>query len=77
MAVHQARQIRDQDAIALSLVQIGNLYVNTERPAEAEEALGAALAILETLNDTAGLAEAMDLLGVVADLQRAAFTMFC
>jgi predicted ATPase/DNA-binding CsgD family transcriptional regulator len=67
-ALDLAREIDDPRAIARSLVQIGNWQVNTEQVEEAEQSLIAALSMFEELDDQAGIAEARDLLGVVADL---------
>jgi tetratricopeptide (TPR) repeat protein len=62
-----ARDMGEPPAVARSLLQLGNWQANVERVDEARESLTMALAMFEDLNDQPGRAEALDLLGVVAD----------
>lgn len=62
-------QILDTPPIlAESLIHLGDWYLNSERPAEAERCLQDALAIFEKTGDHHGIARTVDLLGTVSDI---------
>lgn len=63
-----AREMEDSRLIARSLVQLGNWQVNRELVDEAEASLRLALPIFEAAGDRRGMAETLDLLGIVADI---------
>jgi DNA-binding CsgD family transcriptional regulator/tetratricopeptide (TPR) repeat protein len=67
-ALDLAGEIDDPLTIAQSLIQIGNWQVNVERVDDARCSVEAALAIFESVDDRRGIALAVDLLGIVADL---------
>jgi DNA-binding CsgD family transcriptional regulator/tetratricopeptide (TPR) repeat protein len=59
-----AQEMADSNLRARSLNRIGNWLVNTGRVADGLQAHQEALAIFETLQDTQGMAETFDLLGM-------------
>jgi tetratricopeptide (TPR) repeat protein/DNA-binding CsgD family transcriptional regulator len=59
-----ARQEDNPTMLAYSLNRVGNLHLNTERPAEALQYHREALQILERLGDRPGMAGTLDLLGM-------------
>jgi DNA-binding CsgD family transcriptional regulator len=63
-ALGLARQLGDPSALGHSLNRVGNLYSNLDRPGEAVPAHQEALAIFHRLEDSPGLAETSDLLGM-------------
>jgi predicted ATPase/DNA-binding CsgD family transcriptional regulator len=63
-ALDLARALGDQRLIARSLNRVGNYHVNIEEPVEAISRHEEALQIFEALNDTEGIGETVDLLGM-------------
>ncbi len=63
-----ARAVEDSRLIARSLVRLANWQVNQELVDEADASLRVALPIFEAAGDRRGMAETLDLLGIVADL---------
>ncbi|HEX7103465.1 MAG TPA: AAA family ATPase [Nitrolancea sp.] len=67
-ALEVAHTLDSLPALAASLTQLGNWHLNCERIDLAERCLESALAISEQIDDRAGIAHVIDLLGTVSDL---------
>jgi class 3 adenylate cyclase/tetratricopeptide (TPR) repeat protein len=63
-ALDQARSIGDERVIAHSLNRLGNYYINEDRPLESKKHHEEAMQIFLQLEDEAGMAETMDLIGM-------------
>ena len=68
-ALDLARTLDDARALALSLNRVGNWHVNVEQPAAGERLHREALALFERLDDSLGVAETLDLLGLAEYMQ--------
>jgi serine/threonine protein kinase/DNA-binding CsgD family transcriptional regulator len=67
-AIERARALADPKLLAHSLNRLGNWYLNVEQPHEALRYHQEALATFEGLHDHSGIAETLDLLGMVGSL---------
>jgi DNA-binding CsgD family transcriptional regulator len=67
-ALALAHTLDSLPALAASLTQLGSWHLNSERIDLAERCLESALAIAEQIDDRAGIARVIDLLGTVSDL---------
>ncbi len=67
-AIDRARELADPKLLAQSLNRLGNWHVNVEQPLEALRCHQEALAIFQEVQDHYGVAETLDLLGMVGSL---------
>jgi DNA-binding CsgD family transcriptional regulator len=67
-ALTLARALDTPHILAETLTRLGDWYLNSERPDEAERCLQDALAIFERTGDRLGVARTVDLLGTVSDI---------
>src|SRR5207247_2628493 len=67
-AIECARTLADPKLLAHSLNRLGNWYLNVEQPHEALRYHQEALAIFQRVQDQHGVAETLDLLGMVGSL---------
>ena len=65
-ALQRAREIGDPRPIAQSLNRVGNWRMNLEEPLEAQRLHSEALTIFRAADDTRGVAETLDLLGMAS-----------
>ncbi len=68
MAFELADKSRQPGLVARSYNRLGNWHLNVERPLEAAQCHDKALTIFQTLQDDAGIAETLDLLGMASML---------
>ena len=67
-AIERARKLADPKLLAHNLNRLGNWHVNVEQPLEALRCHQEALAIFQQVQDQHGVAETLDLLGMVGSL---------
>jgi len=67
-AIERARKLADPKLLAHSLNRLGNWHTNVEQPLEALRCHEEALAIFQQVQDQHGVAETLDLLGMVGSL---------
>lgn len=63
-----ARRLDDPSTLAYSLNRVGNWHLNIEQPREGRQHHAEALRIFQELNNRAGMAETLDLLGMASYL---------
>jgi DNA-binding CsgD family transcriptional regulator len=63
-----ARTLEDPSTLAYSLNRVGNWHLNIEQPHKARQCHAEALSIFQAVDDRAGIAETLDLLGMASYL---------